>query len=487
MIREKVEAFLNQQLPKMKIAVIGDIMVDRYIFGEVNRISPEAPVPVNKVTEIKEVLGGAANVANNLANLDCQVYLSGVAGLDNHYNVLKSLLNNAAINGDGIIANDKRQTTTKLRILGDRQQMLRLDFETVKAVDEDEINAIMLWLKEIANRRLDGIVISDYGKGVCTAKLLKYIFDISQSLGIKTVVDPKGTDWEKYRGATCITPNVKELSDYLGQKISNTDEEIVKAAEKVIKQGLVEILVVTRSGKGITVVTKDGRVWHNPATQQEVYDVSGAGDTVVASLITCLAAGLSTRLTLNVANSAAGIVVSKIGTYPIHRDELLLLWDKMIKDRGEEKFAYSRSEMVEKIRLWQSNGETVVFTNGCFDILHSGHLQYLREAAKLGNRLVIGVNSDESVKRLKGAERPINSENDRAELLSSLDVVDGVTIFDEDTPEQLLAVLHPNVLVKGGDYTTDTVVGKEYVDKVEILSFKDGYSTTRIIEKIKTV
>lgn len=207
----------------------------------------------------------------------------------------------------------------------------------------------------------------------------------------------------------------------------------------------------------------------------------------MASLITCLAAGLSTRLTLNVANSAAGIVVSKIGTYPIHRDELLLLWDKMIKDRGEEKFAYSRSEMVEKIRLWQSNGETVVFTNGCFDILHSGHLQYLREAAKLGNRLVIGVNSDESVKRLKGAERPINSENDRAELLSSLDVVDGVTIFDEDTPEQLLAVLHPNVLVKGGDYTTDTVVGKEYVDKVEILSFKDGYSTTRIIEKIKTV
>lgn len=194
MIREKVEAFLNQQLPKMKIAVIGDIMVDRYIFGEVNRISPEAPVPVNKVTEIKEVLGGAANVANNLANLDCQVYLSGVAGLDNHYNVLKSLLNNAAINGDGIIANDKRQTTTKLRILGDRQQMLRLDFETVKAVDEDEINAIMLWLKEIANRGLDGIVISDYGKGVCTAKLLKYIFDISQSLGIKTVVDPKGTD-----------------------------------------------------------------------------------------------------------------------------------------------------------------------------------------------------------------------------------------------------------------------------------------------------
>lgn len=486
MIDTKIDQFLTTTLPSLKVAIIGDIMIDRYVFGDVSRISPEAPVPVNRVNTMKDVLGGAGNVAANLANLDCTVYVGGVAGEDDHSQVLRSLLQTNGINDSGILYSDTRSTITKMRILGDRQQMMRLDFETVQSLSEEEEERLVQWFTHLCENGLQGLVISDYGKGVCTPSLLARIIPLAQHYHIPVIVDPKGSYWSKYNGVTCVTPNVKELGEVVGYTVPNEDEAVVEAAKKVLAQVDLAYLVVTRSAQGITVVSKNGRIWHNPATKQDVFDVSGAGDTVVAILVTCLATHLTMRMTLHMANMAAGIVVAKVGTYPIHRYELLDAWKNMRRTVGEEPY-YSWTDMAEKIRQWQANGETVVFTNGVFDIVHSGHIKYLLEAAQLGQRLVIGLNSDSSVKRLKGDTRPIISERDRAILLSALGAVDGVVLFEQDTPFELLERLRPNILVKGGDYRVEEVIGKEWVDEVRVLSFKDGYSTTSIVNKIATM
>ncbi len=483
MVNKRINEFLINTLPNLSIAVIGDIMVDRYVFGDVSRISPEAPVPVNRVLHITEVLGGAGNVASNLSNLDCHVYLGGVAGRDVHGELLQSLLEKDHIDTTGVLYDEDRDTITKMRILGDRQQMMRLDFEQAKDITTDEETRLVEWLTNLCKQGIQGIVISDYGKGVCTPSLLEKVFALSKEYTIRTIVDPKGSNWTKYNGATCITPNVKELGECVGRQLVNDDEHIVEACKEVLKNTDLQYIIGTRSAKGITVVGKNGQIWHNPATKQDVFDVSGAGDTVVAMMMTCLAGELSMRLALHIANGAAGIVVSKVGTYPIHRSELLELWQSL-QGSTLQKSLYDRHEMEQLIRQWQYNGDTVVFTNGCFDILHSGHVAYLEEAAALGDYLVVGLNSDDSVRRLKGAARPIVGEKDRANLLSALRCVDSVVLFDEDTPAELLAQLKPNVLVKGGDYTVDTVVGREYVDSVEILTFKEGYSTSNIVNRI---
>lgn len=486
MITKTINEFLTNSLPNLKIAVIGDIMVDRYVFGDVSRISPEAPVPVNRVSSVKEVLGGAGNVASNLANLDCQVYLGGVAGVDDHGRMLQQLLDEDGVNTSGVLYEKNRSTITKMRILGDRQQMMRLDFETIRSIDSAEESKLVNWLETLCKDGLQGIVVSDYGKGVCTPSLLSHVFRLAKEHNVQTIVDPKGSDWSKYDGATCITPNVKELGESVGYVVDNTDEAIIAAAKEVLTKLDIEYIVATRSAKGITVVAKDGRTWHNPATQQEVFDVSGAGDTVVSMMITCLTSRLSMRLALHIANGAAGIVVSKVGTYPIHRSELIELWQSL--QEGEHtKPLYTKEEMKSLIDKWQANDEVVVFTNGCFDILHRGHITYLQEAAQLGRHLIIGLNSDDSVKRLKGETRPIVSEQDRAALLSALGCVDGVVLFEEDTPADLLAYLRPNILVKGGDYKKEDIIGREFVDEVEVLSFKDGYSTSDIVKKIATM
>lgn len=486
MINRTITEFLNETLPKLKIVVLGDIMLDRYIFGDVSRISPEAPVPVNRVSKIKEVLGGAANVASNLANLDCHVYLGGLAGQDSHGKLLQDLLSKDGIDGKGIIYGKDRKTTTKMRILGDRQQMMRIDFEEIKTVNSEEEEKLFNWLQELCQNGINGIVISDYGKGVCSDSLLEKVFTLANQYKIITIVDPKGNEWTKYNGATCITPNVKELSERLGKSLDNTDAVIVEAAQSVLKQQKLQYIIATRSAKGITVVDKDGKIWHNPATQQDVFDVSGAGDTVVSMMITALSGGLSMRTALHVANGAAGIVVSKVGTYPIHRRELQDLW-LSLQGKLSDKDYDTWEEMRTRILKWQDNGESVVFTNGCFDILHRGHITYLQEAAQLGDHLIIGLNSDGSVKRLKGETRPIVSEKDRASLLNALACIDGVVIFEEDTPAKLLAYLQPNILVKGGDYKVEDIIGRESVDRVEVLSFKDGYSTSDIVNRIATM
>jgi len=483
MITKTVNEFLTNSLPNLKIAVIGDVMVDRYVFGDVSRISPEAPVPVNRVSSVKEVLGGAGNVVSNLANLDCHVYLGAVAGVDDHGRVLDKLLIADGIDTSGLIYDNNRSTITKMRILGDRQQMMRLDFETITPITTDEEERLISWLDGLCQQGLQGIVISDYGKGVCTPTLLQEVFRLAHTYNVQTIVDPKGADWSKYDGATCITPNVKELGESLGRLIPNEDASVIEAAKEVLGKLNIQYIIGTRSAKGITVVAKDGRTWHNPATQQDVFDVSGAGDTVVAMMISCLASGLSMRLALHIANGAAGIVVSKVGTYPIHRQELIDLWQS-VRQLTASSPLYTKEEMKALIDKWQSMDETVVFTNGCFDILHRGHITYLQEAAQLGRHLIIGLNSDASVRRLKGETRPIVSEDDRAALLSALQCVDGVVLFEEDTPAELLAYLRPNILVKGGDYKKEEIIGRESVDEVAVLSFKEGYSTSDIVKKI---
>ena len=484
MIKNTINKFLHDSLPNLRIAVIGDLMVDRYVFGDVSRISPEAPVPVNRVKQMKEVLGGAANVAANLANLDVHVYVGGVAGQDTHGNLLQDLLDSNGIDKSGVVISRDRSTITKMRILGDRQQMMRLDFETVRDVEQQEEEELISWLDSLCQKGLDGIVISDYGKGVCTDSILEKIFNLANCYKIPTIVDPKGSQWEKYNGATYITPNVKELSERVGYSITNDDDKIVTAAKEVLATNNIQYIIATRSEKGISVIARDGRIWHNPATQQDVFDVSGAGDTVVATMICSIAANLSMRTALHVANGAAGIVVSKVGTYPIHRQELIDLWMSLQEGKYVEKSVYSWKEMKSIVQQWQDRGDIVVFTNGCFDILHRGHITYLQEAAQLGDRLIIGLNSNDSVRRLKGETRPLVDEEDRAYLLSALGCVDGVVLFDEDTPSQLLEIIRPNILVKGGDYKVDDVVGREFVDSVQILSFKDGYSTTNVVKKI---
>ena len=361
MIKKTINKFLHDSLPNLRIAVIGDLMVDRYVFGDVSRISPEAPVPVNRVKQMKEVLGGAANVAANLANLDVHVYVGGVAGQDTHGNLLQDLLDSNGIDKSGVVISSERSTITKMRILGARQQMMRLDFETVRDVDQQEEEKLIRWLTILCQKGLDGIVISDYGKGVCTETLLRQVFNLANQYMIPTIVDPKGAQWNKYDGATFITPNVKELSERVGYSIRNDDDSIVTAAKEALDTNHIQYIIATRSEKGISVIARDGRIWHNPATQQDVFDVSGAGDTVVATMICSIAANLSMRTALHVANGAAGIVVSKVGTYPIHRQELIDLWMSLQEGKSIEKSLYSWEEMKTLVRQWQDQGDTVVF------------------------------------------------------------------------------------------------------------------------------
>lgn len=479
-----IDAFLNETLPNLRIAVIGDIMVDRYMFGKVERISPEAPVPVNRIDAEKSVLGGAANVASNLANLDCHVYLAGLIGNDDNGTLMRTLLADAGIDGTGLITRDGYTTTTKLRVIGSRQQMMRLDFEEVTPFRDDEANLLITWLMERIDDGLDGVILSDYHKGVLTDDVAFRVMALLKSHHIPVLVDPKGSDWTKYNGADFVTPNMKELSECVGRTVENEGDAVVAAAKDIHERYDFANLMVTRSEKGITVISHDGKVWNNPAMAQEVFDVSGAGDTVAAAFLSAIAGHLSIRTSLQIANAAAGIVVCKVGTYPIHRSELMKLWSQWQPPRWQPYQALSWDETAEKIRKWQEAGETVVFTNGCFDIVHRGHVLYLQQAAMLGQHLIVGLNADDSVRRLKGPTRPLVHDEDRAVLLSALGCVDEVVLFHEDTPYELLSVLRPDILVKGGDYTPEKVIGREFVKRVEIITFEEGYSTTGLVNKI---
>lgn len=480
--KERVNEFFNNAITKLKIAVIGDLMLDRYYFGEVKRISPEAPVPVNRVHRESMTLGGAGNVANNLAQLGVQVFAAGLVGADSNKEQLLTLMQAQNIDTTGVIVSQERPTITKLRVIGGSQQMLRLDFEQAGILSNQEQAELQAWLDKLLAQGLDAVIISDYAKGVCTPELCQYIIKQAHYQKVPVLVDPKGSDWHKYAQADYITPNVKEMGECIGLDLINEDEAIIQAAQEAMSTYAVRNIVVTRSEKGLTYVGR-GLVLSDQATAREVFDVSGAGDTMAATFMSAVAGKLVLEDCLQVANLAAGVVVGKVGTQPIMRAELLESLQLANNNPICAKIAsWEQAQLL--IKNWQQQGKKVIFTNGCFDILHIGHANYLAQARNLGDKLVVGLNADSSVRALKGATRPLVDEEARAGLLASLACVDMVVLFTEQTPEQLLSVLRPDVLVKGGDYQLEQVLGREYVQEVALLDFTEGYSTSNLVEKI---
>ncbi len=478
-----VTNFLADKIQNLKIAVIGDVMLDRYFYGEVKRISPEAPVPVTKINRINSVLGGAANVAANLAHLECRVFMGGVTGDDENRQLLEKMMNEAGIDYSGLVKSQHRKTITKLRVLGGQQQMLRLDFEETGDLVPDEIISLRAWLENLLDNGLDGIIVSDYAKGVCSDDFCQWVITQGKAYGVPVLIDPKGADWTKYRGCDFITPNLKEMCEAAGCQRENEDEAVVAMAMAAKDKFQIKNVVVTRSERGMTLVNNE-EIIHSPAAAIEVFDVSGAGDTVAAALLVAAAGKLELSDAVYMANRAAGIVVAKVGTYPVHREELLK--DLMTEERKQGKGYRTQSweEIAALARNWKACGEKVVFTNGCFDILHVGHVTYLEKARNLGKHLIVGLNTDASVRRLKGETRPLVHELDRARVLAALACVDAVVLFDQDTPTELIEQIRPDILVKGGDYTPEQVAGREYAGEVRIIDFEDGYSTTGVVEKI---
>ncbi|WP_281072615.1 bifunctional D-glycero-beta-D-manno-heptose-7-phosphate kinase/D-glycero-beta-D-manno-heptose 1-phosphate adenylyltransferase HldE [Succinivibrio dextrinosolvens] len=461
------------------VTVVGDVMLDSYWKGPSNRISPEAPVPVVRVTDREERAGGAANVAINIASLGAPCNLVGIVGEDKNAEILEKIVRSHSIKTDFVLTKD-HPTITKLRVLSRNQQLLRLDFEdSFSNLDEDMI--LKSFKESIKNSKV--VIFSDYGKG-SLASVSKMI-EITSSLGIMSLIDPKGTDFEKYRGATLLTPNMSEFEAVVG-KVANDDDLEQKALALINKLDL-KMLLVTRSEDGMSLIRPGMNAVHLPTYAREVYDVTGAGDTVIGTLGTCLASGMDIVTSCEYANSAAGIVVGKIGTSTVSPQEL----ESALGKKAESHGVLSEDELYKVVRDLQSHGEKVVMTNGCFDIIHPGHVTYLKQAKALGSKLIVAVNSDDSVKRLKGDSRPINSLEDRIAVLSGLSSVDYVVSFSEDTPQKLISRILPDILVKGGDYKVEEIAGHKEViangGKVVIIPFVEGKSTTRIVNKIQNV
>ena len=474
---------------RARILVLGDVMLDRYIMGEVRRISPEAPVPILHIKERYEVPGGAGNVGNNLAKLGCETVLLGVIGDDAEGALLRGLCIQNEMH-DMLLIDKTRPTITKTRIVAKDQQLLRLDDEQLEVLT-DFARTELLDRFEKSVARCRAVVLSDYGKGILqTPGFSQSVISLAGKHGVPVFVDPKGKEWERYYNSTCITPNGAELED-VAEAPAQGEVELIREAEKVRERYGAEWLLVTRGSKGMCLLGRQNAPLVIPTIAREVYDVSGAGDTVIAVLAACVACGLHFPEAARIANTAAGIVVGKLGTQPITASELQ--YGLQLEESGINGIRYAgKSGSLESAQLqtqaWRSNGDKIVFTNGCFDLLHPGHIHLLEEAKGLGDRLIVGLNSDASVKRLKGPRRPILSENDRLVLLKALSCVDLVIIFDEDTPIRLIEALRPDILVKGSDYLPEQVVGREIVEsyggRVALVSLMDGYSTTRIAEKL---
>ncbi|OQY17952.1 MAG: bifunctional heptose 7-phosphate kinase/heptose 1-phosphate adenyltransferase [Desulfobacteraceae bacterium 4572_35.1] len=486
---EQIQNFLRR-LPEIKALVVGDLMLDEYLWGKTKRISPEAPVPVVDVSRADLRLGGAGNVVNNLRALGCQVSVCSVIGDDGDGLDLQRQLKNIGADTSGVVFDNGRQTSRKTRILASNQQMLRIDRESrvnlSNAIEKLFIAKIAKLLQSANSKeRIDVVFISDYGKGVLTDAVLQQVISMGRANGIAVVVDPKGSDYTRYSGATLLTPNRAEASEASSIQIID-DETLSAAGMKILHQAKLDALVLTRSEEGMSLFQREAEQIDLPTHAREVFDVSGAGDTVLSLIGIGIAAGLTLRQSAVVANVAAGIVVAKVGTSTVSCPEILnAVTLRGLPDEGKIHSLESLSDIVEHAR---NNGKKIVFTNGCFDLLHAGHVSYLQRARALGDLLVLGLNSDASVKRLKGSMRPLVEQKDRAQVMAALACVDYVVIFDEDTPLQLIEALRPDVLVKGGDYTPETVVGRQQVEswggRVELISFVEGRSTTNLLGKI---
>jgi D-beta-D-heptose 7-phosphate kinase/D-beta-D-heptose 1-phosphate adenosyltransferase len=487
MIRDlhRVLDLVESGFQRHRVLVIGDVMLDQYLWGDVSRISPEAPVPVLRSVRRTHVAGGAANVAMNLVGLGTQVSLAGFVGTDEAAETLRGLLSNGGVATDALCV-WKRPTISKTRVMAGRQQMMRLDVEATEPPYDAEIDALLVSLAEqIA--KADSIILSDYAKGALPERVCRQVAEEARRSGIPVLVDPKGSDFSKYRGATTICPNLQELAAATGVP-ANEPGALMAAARKLIGPLALDYLTVTMSGRGICVLRRDSQQDLQAAAQaREVYDVSGAGDTVIATLAAAAAAKLDVESAIQLANVAAGIVVGRVGTAPVDRANLLATLSTELALSTQEKVV-DRAGMIARAARWRSRGESIVFTNGCFDLLHLGHITLLEDAHRMGDRLVIGLNSDASARRLKGPTRPIVGENERARILAALASTDAVVIFEEDTPLATIEALRPDVLVKGGDYTEATVVGADLVrswgGRVTIVPTVAGFSTTNIVRKM---
>ena len=462
---------------KARVLVVGDVMLDRYWSGPTGRISPEAPVPVVKVEHNEERPGGAANVALNVAALGAGSLLLGLTGQDEAAAALSDKLTSVGVKSD-FVAVANFPTITKLRILSRNQQLLRLDFEEgFHAVDPEPLLAKMRALLP----EVDVVILSDYGKGALES--VRQMIAMARAAKVPVLVDPKGTDFEKYRGATLLTPNMSEFEAVVGKV--RDEQELVKKGLALIERFELEALLVTRSEHGMTLLRANQDELHLPAQAHEVFDVTGAGDTVIGTLATALAAGKSLDESCALANTAAGIVVGKLGTSTVSPIELA----NAVYGDNESGFGVVTEQQLKfAVDAARRRGERVVMTNGCFDILHAGHVSYLQNARKLGDRLIVAVNDDASVSRLKGPGRPVNPVDHRMAVLAGLGAVDWVVPFSEDTPRRVIAEVLPDLLVKGGDYQPHEIAGYEEVTanggQVLVLNFEDGCSTSGIIRTI---
>ena len=477
---ERVEA-----LKAKRVLCIGDAMLDRFIYGTADRISPEAPIPVLRIEREATMLGGAGNVVRNLVAIGVHPTFIAVVGNDLAGREVARLVSEHEDIDPCLVVETERQTTIKTRYFASSQQLLRADAETTQALTEQAIAQILTHCESIIPQ-VCAVVLSDYGKGVLAPVICTKIIAMANAHNVPVVVDPKGSNWNHYRGATLVTPNRKELADVSKMPVEN-EADIVAAARAVIAENGIHAVLATRSQDGMSLISDSDEPEHFAAEAREVYDVSGAGDTVVAIMAALLGSGATAVESARIANVAAGIVVGKVGTAVVYTDEITSalhhgdLWTGEAKVAGVQA---ARSILDD----WRRKGAKIGFTNGCFDLLHPGHVSLLAQAKAACDRLVVGLNSDASVGRLKGPTRPIQSEAARSTVLASLATVDLVVIFGEDTPLELITALRPDVLVKGADYTVANVVGAELVQswggKVVLANLVEGQSTTNTVKKI---
>lgn len=463
--------------------VVGDVMLDRYLIGDVGRISPEAPVPIVLLSEQNERAGGAANVAANLALLGLKTHIIGCVGNDTEGSGLKKIISTMGVDASGIINSTHRPTIAKTRILGGHQQMLRLDQESPTPFTLEETTQVLKAIDAKLALKPSIVILSDYAKGLLSPRVCQHIISTCKAQSIPVLVDPKGRDYTKYRGATALTPNKKETAEACDTSV---DDAALIEKSTALKNSLeLDFLAVTRGAEGITLI--DSETHQIAATARKVFDVSGAGDTVIATLAAGLAYKLSPYESLQLANLAAGIVVGKVGTVPITRKELL---EALTLQQGNTQTnkVCNLVQLTSRVESWKASQQKIVFTNGCFDLLHAGHVTYLEAAKKRGDKLILGLNTDRSVSAIKGPTRPVVNEGDRARVLAALEAVDAVILFDEETPLNLIKQIQPDIIAKGSDYTADQVVGGKEVEswggEIALIDLVEGRSTSNIIKKL---
>jgi D-beta-D-heptose 7-phosphate kinase/D-beta-D-heptose 1-phosphate adenosyltransferase len=480
----QAELDLIGRLQGGRVLCVGDVMLDSFIYGDVDRISPEAPIPVLRVRRESAMLGGAGNVVRNLVALGCQPHFLAVVGDDLAGREITRLVGEHGEVDPLMVVEPDRQTTIKTRYIGGTQQLLRADHETQTPLAAGSRERLLAEARTLIGQ-VGVVVLSDYGKGVLGGGLTQALIAAARAAGKPVIVDPKGSDYTVYRGATVVTPNRKELHEATGRPVGS-DEEVTLAARQLIELCGIETVLATRSQDGMSLISATGAL-HLPAEAREVFDVSGAGDTVVATLAAAVTVGASLAEAAKLANVAAGIVVGKVGTAVAYGEDLIHALHHSEMAAVESKLV-SISTAIDQVARWRHLGKKVGFTNGCFDLLHPGHVSLLDQAKGQCDRLVVGLNSDASVKRLKGPTRPVQSEGSRGTVLASLAAVDLVVIFEQDTPLEVIRALRPDVLVKGADYSVAQVVGGDLVTgwggRVFLADLQAGHSTTATIARM---